>query len=64
MPEATLPRAIELCAKVLTENNELDEKPNTAASSLGKQINNCGKKSSFMVHIPGKSDQLHIIKAK
>jgi hypothetical protein len=34
MPEETLPRAIELLAKVLTENNELDEKPNTAASSL------------------------------
>jgi hypothetical protein len=34
MPEATLPRAIALGAKALTENNELDEKPNIAASSL------------------------------
>jgi hypothetical protein len=49
MPEATLPRAIEPWAKLLTENNELDEKPNTAASSLGKKINNCGKKSSLMM---------------
>jgi hypothetical protein len=45
MPEATLPRAIALWAKALTGNNELDEKPNTAASSLGKQINNWRKKS-------------------
>jgi hypothetical protein len=38
MPEATLPRAIALWAEALTENNELDEKPNIAASSLERRL--------------------------
>jgi hypothetical protein len=34
MPEATLPIAIELRAKLSTENSDPDENPKTAASSL------------------------------